>query len=156
MKKLLSLHAMTDLWTCKKEYEAQTESKVKRKTDSEGQGERDTDIFREARKAVQRGEEGKRPCRKGTCQGEGDSDGGLVRHTERALRPEASQGPDEVDGNPVHLIRHSHGKRSAVGGQDRAESTAGACLKRKHAHGKVLSQGNYASVIENGQKIRPK
>ena len=27
-------------------------------------------------------------------------------------------------------------------------------LKRKHEHGKVLSQGNY--VIENGQKIRPK
>ena len=25
-------------------------------------------------------------------------------------------------------------------------------LKRKHAHGKVLSHGNYASVIENGQK----
>ena len=43
---------------------------------------------------------------KGTCPGEGDSDGGLIRHTERALRPEASQGPDEVDGNPVHLLRH--------------------------------------------------
>ena len=25
-------------------------------------------------------------------------------------------------------------------------------LKRKHAHGNVLSHGNYASVIENGQK----
>ena len=35
------------------------------------------------------------------------------------------------------------------------QSTAGGLLKRKHAHGKVLSQGNYASVIENGQKIRP-
>ena len=92
------------------------------------QGEWDTDIIREARKAVQRGEEGERPCQKGTCQGEGDSDGGLVRNTERALRPEASQGPDE----------------------------AGGLLKRKHAHGKVLSRGNYASVIDNGQKIRPK
>ena len=30
-------------------------SQVMRKTDSEGQGERDTDIVREARKAVQRG-----------------------------------------------------------------------------------------------------
>lgn len=29
-------------------------------------------------------------------------------------------------------------------------------LKRKHEHGKVLSQGNYASVIENGQIILPK
>ena len=72
-----------------------------RKTDSEGQGEWDTDLVREARTAGQRGEEGKRPCQKGTCQGEGDSDGGLVRHTEKALRPKASQGPDETDGNLV-------------------------------------------------------
>lgn len=73
----------------------------------------------------------------------------------RALRPKASQGPDEADGNPVHLLRHPHGKRGAAGRQDRAESTAGGCLKRKYAHRKVLSRGNYASVIENGQKIRP-
>ena len=99
---------------------------------------------------------GKRPCQTGTCQGKGDRDGGLVRHTERALRPEASQGPDEADGNPIHLLRHQHGKYGAFGGQDRAESTAGGLLKRKHAHRKVLSQGNCASVIENGQKIRPK
>ena len=121
-----------------------------------GQGEWDTDIFREARKAVQRGEEGKRPCQKGTCQGEGESDGGLVRHTERALQPKAGQGSDEVDGNPVHLLRHPHGKRGAAGGQDRTESIAGACLKLKHAHRKVLSKGNYVSVIENRQIIRPK
>ena len=69
----------------------------------------------------------------------------------RALRPEAVQGSDEVDGNPVHLLRHPHGKRGAVDRQDRAESTAGGLLKRKHAHGKLLSQRNYASVIENGQ-----
>ena len=48
-----------------------------------------------------------------------------------------------------NLLRHPHGKRGAAGGQDRAESTDGGLLKRKHAHGKVLSQGNYASVIEN-------
>ena len=53
--------------------------------------------------------------RKELGQGDGDSDGGLVRHIERALRPEASQGPDEVDGNPVHLLRHTHGKRGAAG-----------------------------------------
>ena len=76
--------------------------------------------------------------------------------SERALRPKASQGPDEADGNPVHLFRHPHGKRGAAGRQDRAESTAGSLLKRKYAHRKVLSRGNYASVIENGQKIRPK
>ena len=43
--------------------------------------------------------------------------GGLVRNAERALRPEAGQGPDEADGNPVHLLRHTHGKRGAAGGQ---------------------------------------
>ena len=44
---------------------------------------------------------------------------------ERALRPEAGQVLDEVDGNPVDLLRHPHGKRGAAGGLDRAESTAG-------------------------------
>ena len=49
----------------KKEYEAETGSLVVRKTDSEGQGEWYTDIVREARKTVRRGEEGKRPCHEG-------------------------------------------------------------------------------------------
>ena len=62
----------------------------------------------------------------------------------------------EADGNPVYLLRHPHGKRGAAGRQNRAESTAGGLLERKYAHGKVLSRGNCASVIENGQKIRPK
>ena len=47
----------------------------------------------------------------------------------------------------------THVTRGAAGGQNRAESTAGGPLKRKHAHRNVLSQGNYASVIENGQEI---
>ena len=34
------------------------------------------------------------------------------------------------------------------------ESTSGDLLKRKHAHRKVLSRGNDASVIENRQIIR--
>ena len=38
-------------------------------------------------------------------------------------------------------LRYTHGKRGAAGGQDRAVSTAGGLLKRKHAPGKVLSQG---------------
>ena len=73
-----------------------------------------------------------------------------------AYKPEAGQGSDDADGNPVHLLRQTHGKSGAVGEQDRTESTAGGLLKRKHAQRNVLSQGNYASVIENGQKIRPK
>ena len=35
----------------------------------------------------------------------------------------------------------THGKRGAAGRQNRAESTAGGCLKRKYAHRKVLSRG---------------
>ena len=64
----------------------------------------------------------------------------------RAITP---QGMDEADGDPVHLLRHPHGKRGAADGRDRAESTAGGILKRKHAHGNVLSQWNCASVMEN-------
>ena len=102
------------------------------------------------------GEKGDRPSLTGTCQGEGDRDGGLVRNTERALQSPEGQGQDEADGNPLHLLRHPCGKRGVAGVQNRAESTAGGLLKRKHAHRKALSRGNYASVIENGQKIRPK
>ena len=61
-------------------------------------------------------------------QGEGDSDGGLVRHTERALRPEAIQGPDEVDGNPVHLLRYTLGELGAADRQDRAERELGVSI----------------------------
>lgn len=49
----------------------------------------------------------------------------------RALRPKASQDPDEADGNSVHLLRHIHDKRGAASRQDRTESTAGTYLKRK-------------------------
>ena len=92
MNKLLSIHAMTDLRTYKKEYEAQTRSKDKRKTDSEGQGEWDTDLVREARTAVQRGEEVKRPCQKGTLQGEGDSvSSNFVSADFRKMRPDSFQ-----------------------------------------------------------------
>ena len=62
----------------------------------------------------------------------------LAPNTERTLRPEESQGTDEANGNPVHLLRYPHGKRGASGGQDRTESTAGGLLKRKNAHRNVL------------------
>jgi hypothetical protein len=45
------------------------------------------------RQAVQRAQ-GEGLCKAGTCKGQGDSDGGLVRNAERALRPEAGQGQD--------------------------------------------------------------
>ena len=61
--------------------------------------------------------------------------------SERALRPKAGQGPDEADGNHVHLLRHPHSKRGAAGGQDRAESIAGGVLKRRHAHRKCFHRG---------------
>ena len=100
------------------------------------QGEWDTDIVREAR--IRKG----KTLSDRNLPGRGDSEGWFVRHTERALRPKAGQGPDKADGNPVHLLRHPHSKRGAAGGQDRAESTACGLLKRKHAHGKALPRGN--------------
>ena len=39
---------------------------------------------------------------------------------------------------------------------ENAESPVGGRLKRKHAHRKVLPQGNYTPDIGNRQKIRPK
>lgn len=41
-------------------------------------------------------------------------------------------------------------------GWKQIQSAAGGLLKRKHAHKNVLPQGNYASVIEDGQKFRLK
>ena len=61
--------------------------------------------------------------------------------SERTLQPGATQGPDGADGNPVLLLRHPHSKCGAAAGQDRADSTAGGLLKRKHAHRNVLSRG---------------
>ena len=58
--------------------------------------------------------------------------------------------------DPVHLLRHSYGKRCAASGQDRAESTAAGGVKRKYAHMNVLPQWNYALDIGNRRKIRPK
>ena len=80
----------------------------------------------------------------------------LVRHTERAVRPEAGQGSDDADGNPVHLLRHPHGKRGAAGGQDRTEVEFGGCLTLKYAVNAELLWGNCILAMKNGQKIRPK
>ncbi len=46
------------------------------------------------------------------------------------MRSMRVQGPDEADGNSVHLLRHTHGKRGAAGGQDRTESTTGVSYTR--------------------------
>ena len=125
-------------------------------TDSEGQGELDTDIVREARTAIQRGEEGERPCQTGTCQSEGDSDGGIVRYAERTLRLEASQGRNETDRNPVYLLRRPHGERGAVGEKDRATGSDGSCLGKEYTSEIVFSRDCYILTYENRRKIRPK
>ena len=83
-----------ELWTSRKSMRTKLGLKSYYRPIVRGQGAWDTDLVREARTAFQRGEEGERPCQKGTCQGEGDRDGGPVRHTERALRPEPGQGLD--------------------------------------------------------------
>ena len=99
---------------------------------------------------------GERPCPKGTCQSDGECDGRLVRDTERALRSPEGQGQDEADGNPVHLHRHPHGKRGAVGGQDRTKVAFGGCLTLKLAVNAELLWRNCILAMKNGQKIRPK
>ena len=104
-----------------------------------------------------RGEEkGERSCPKGACQSEGDCDGRLVRDPERALRSPEGQGQDEADGNPVHLLRHPHGKRGPAGGQDRTKGSFGVCLILKLAVNAELLWGNCILAMKNGQKIRPK
>ena len=99
---------------------------------------------------------GERPCPKGTCQSEGDCDGRLIRDIEGALRSPEGQGHDEADGNPLHLLRHPHGKCGPVGGQDRTKGTFGGCLTLKLAINAELLCGNYIIAMKNGQKIRPK
>ena len=58
----------------------------------------------------------------------------------------------EGQGNPIHLLRHPHGKRGAVGGQDRAKSAFSGCLTRKLAVNAELLWGNCILAIINRQK----
>ena len=97
-----------------------------------------------------------RPCPKETCKSEDDCDGRLVRDTERTLRSPEGQGQDEADGNPVYLLRHPHGKRGAVGGQDRTKGAFGGCLILKLAVNAELLWGNCILAMKNRQKIRTK
>ena len=80
----------------------------------------------------------------------------LVRDTERALRSPEGQGQDEADGNPLHLLRHPHGKRGAVGGQDRTKGAFGGCLTLKLAVNAEPMWGNCILAMKNGQKIQSK
>lgn len=116
------------------------------------QGERNTDIVRKKGPSVRREEKGERPCPKGTCQSEGYCDGRLVQDTERALRSPKSQGQDKADGNPVHLLRHPHGKCSAVGGQNRTKTPVDGRLTRKHVVNVEFLRGNYTLAVKNRQK----
>lgn len=120
------------------------------------QVERNPDIFRKKRPSVRREEKGERPCPKGACQSEGDCDGRLVRDTEGALRSPKGQGQDEADGNPLHLLRHPHGKCGPVGGQDRTKGAFGGCLILKLAVNAELLWENCILAMKNRQKNRPK
>ena len=86
----------------------------------------------------------------------GDCDGRLVRNTERSLRCPEGQGQDESDGNPVHLLRHPHGKRGAAGGQDRTKGASGGCLTLKLAVNAELLWEDCILAMKNRQNIRPK
>lgn len=65
-------------------------------------------------------------------------------------------GQDETDGNPVHLLRHPHGKRGQAGGQDRTKGEFVGCLTRKLAANAKLLRGNCILAKKNRQKIRTK
>ena len=62
----------------------------------------------------------------------------------------------KADRNPLHLLRHSYGKRGAVGGQDRAKSAFSGCLTRKLAVNAELLWENCILVMKNRQKIQSK
>ena len=94
----------------------------------------------------------------------GNCDGRLVRNTERVLRSPEGQGQDEADGNPVHLLRHPHGKRGAAGGQDITKGAFGSCLTLKLAVnaellwencilGQYAPLGLYMRSIKTGQTM---
>ena len=59
-------------------------------------------------------------------------------------------------GNPLHLFRHPHRKRGAVGGQDRTKGAFGGCLTLKLAVNAELLWGNCILTMKNRQEIRPK
>ena len=77
---------------------------------------------------------------------------GSFGDTERTLRSPEGQGQDEADGNPLHLLRHPHGKRGAVDGQDRTKGAFGGCLTLKLAVNAELMWGNCILAMKNGQK----
>ena len=56
----------------------------------------------------------------------------------------------------MYLLRHPHGKRGAVGGQNRTKGAFGGGLTRKHAVNVEFLRGNYTLAMKNRQKIRPK
>ena len=66
------------------------------------------------------------------------------------------QGQDKADGNPLHLLRHPHGKRGPAGGQDRTNGSFGGRLTLKLAVNAELMWWNCILAMKNGQKIRPK
>ena len=90
------------------------------------------------------------------CKREGNSNGWLVRDPERALQSPKGQGQDEANGNPLHLLRHSHGKRGPAGGQDRTKGSFGGCLTLKLAVNAELMWGNCILAMKNRQEIWPK
>ena len=55
-----------------------------------------------------------------------------IQKEERALWSPKGHGQYKAGGNSLHLLLHPHGKRGAVGGQNRTKSTFGGGLMLKH------------------------
>ena len=60
-----------------------------------------------------------------------------------------NRGYCKANGNPLHLLRHPHGKRGSVGGQDGTKGAFGGCLTLKLAVNAVLLQGNCILAMKN-------
>ena len=60
-------------------------------------------------------EAGEGLCQTGTGQGQGYSDGRLVRNTKGALCHATNQGKEEENGDSVHLLRHPYSERCPFG-----------------------------------------
>ena len=76
-----------------------------------------------------------------------------VRDTERVLHLRRGKAPGRNRRKSFTSSWHPHGKRGAVGGQDRAKGAFGGCLTLKLAVNAELLWGN-CIAMKNRQKIR--
>jgi len=103
------------------------------------QGEWNPNFIRKKRPSFLRGEKRERLCEAGTCQGEGDGNGRIVRNAERALLAQKSKSQKEENRNHVHLFRYTRCECGAPGGKDcRTTDRSGVENENMHVFGASL------------------